>query len=144
MGDSREGGSWDVGWDRRNSLKWSLEVVINYFRTSADFNRLFEMSSSLRATTSNWAFRSLSLFSLDRILIGQFAHLLSLYAIFNFVNRPFSKPQWVWVWAYTAISRKVVGKKCARDNPRKAIWDMMNTLFLALSPVEPTFVANFL
>ena len=34
--------------------------------------------------------------------------------------------------AYTAISRKVVGK---------VIWDMINTLFLTTVPVEPTFVA---
>ena len=33
---------------------------------------------------------------------------------------------------HTAISRKFVGKKCARNNPRKVIWDMINTLFLTL------------
>ena len=35
---------------------------------------------------------------------------------------------------YTAISRKVVGKKCARDNPERSevIWDMFNTLILTL------------
>ena len=73
------------------------------------------MSSSLRATTANWAFPSLSLFSLDRILIEQFAHLLSLYAIFNFVNRPFSKPQWVSIWASLySYFEKGCGKKNVR------------------------------
>ena len=40
---------------------------------------------------------------------------------------------------YTAISRKVVGKKCTRQS-RKVIWDMINTLFLTTVAVEPTFV----
>ena len=42
--------------------------------------------------------------------------------------------------ALTAISRKVVGKMCTRQ-PRKVIWDMINTLFLTTVAVEPTFVA---
>ena len=42
--------------------------------------------------------------------------------------------------AYTAISRKVVGKMCTRQS-RKVMWDMINTLFLTTVPVEPTFVA---
>ena len=78
------------------------------------------MSSSLRATTANWAFPSLSLFSLDRILIGQFAHLLSLYAIFNFVNWPFSKPQWVSIWAslYSYFEKGCGKKMCAGQSPK--------------------------
>ena len=78
------------------------------------------MSPSLRATTANWAFPSLSLFSLDRILIGQFAHLLSLYAIFNFVNRPFSKPQWVSIWAslYSYFEKGCGKKMCAGQSPK--------------------------
>ena len=40
---------------------------------------------------------------------------------------------------YTVISRKVVGKMCTRQS-RKAIWDMINTMFLTTTPVEPTFV----
>ena len=41
---------------------------------------------------------------------------------------------------HTVISRKVVGKMCTRQS-RKAIWDMINTMFLTTTPVEPTFVA---
>ena len=41
---------------------------------------------------------------------------------------------------YTAILRKVVGKVCTPQS-RKAIWDMLNTLFLTTVAVEPTFVA---
>ena len=41
---------------------------------------------------------------------------------------------------YTAISRKIVGKMYTRQS-RKAIWDMINTLFLMTVAVEPTFVA---
>ena len=42
---------------------------------------------------------------------------------------------------YTAISRKVVGKKMCTRQSRKVIWDMINTLFLTTVAVEPTFVA---
>ena len=40
----------------------------------------------------------------------------------------------IFFFRYTAISRKVVGKKCARDNPERSevIWDMFNTLILTL------------
>ena len=41
---------------------------------------------------------------------------------------------------YTAIWRKVVGKKMCTRQPRKVIWDMINTLFLTTVAVEPTLV----
>ena len=46
----------------------------------------------------------------------------------------------VCIYIYTAISRKVVGQMCTRQS-RKAIWDMINELFLTPVAVEPTFVA---
>ena len=42
---------------------------------------------------------------------------------------------------YTAISRKVVGKKMCTRPSGKVIWDMINTPFLTTVAVEPTFVA---
>ena len=40
--------------------------------------------------------------------------------------------------SYTAISRKVVGKKCTRQS-RKVLWDMINTLFLTLCSCRTYF-----
>ena len=41
---------------------------------------------------------------------------------------------------YTAISRKVVGKKMCTRQSRKVKWDMNNTLSLKTVAVEPTLV----
>ena len=48
--------------------------------------------------------------------------------------------KFVWYLLYTAISRKVVGKMCTRQY-RIVILDIINTLFLTLTAVEPTFIA---
>ena len=46
--------------------------------------------------------------------------------------------RWVWIF-YTAISRKVVGKKCTRQSG-KVLWDMITVSDTVA--VEPTFAAS--
>ena len=55
----------------------------------------------------------------------------SLYASSNYRGSTVSSRIHIFLFSYTAISRKVVGKICTRQS-RKVIWDMINTLFLAL------------
>ena len=45
-------------------------------------------------------------------------------------------------WKYTAILRKVDGKMCSRQ-PRKVIWDMINTLFWTTVAVERLYFCCF-